>query len=177
MCFAGRDPVTREAWPDEWIPVKWLKPDLRREARAIDSAAAARAAEQAGSRICGVRRSWAGLGWEGADEGLPRRGRSRLARAHGGGPGTAVTAVWMGGPLRDAANVHAQLVAERVPVACARPLTQRELEEHGAGRWESVVEAQPIALATPMAWATPIAPAGAGTGADAVGEAELPLGC
>ena len=98
--FAGRNPVTKEDWPDEWVPIALLKPDLKREARAMESRAIAAGAAPAG-RV--RKRSWAGLGWEGADEGLPRRGRS--GRAQGGDPDggnelvtVAAVAVPAGGP-------------------------------------------------------------------------------
>ena len=67
----------KEAWPSEWVSITLLKPDLRRSAREMESRLAVEAPAPA---VAGHRRSWAGLGWEGADEGLLRRGRSRRAR-------------------------------------------------------------------------------------------------
>lgn len=66
-----------------------------------------------------------------------------------------VQAVWMGGPSAGARPMcGARLIAEGVPVALARPLTRRELEELGPGSCSaaSVAIAQPISLATPWAW-------------------------
>ena len=70
MSFAGCDPVTKGAWPCEWVPIVLLKSNLKRAAREMESRLAAAAPPPVAA---GSKRSWAGLGWEGADEGLPRR--------------------------------------------------------------------------------------------------------
>ena len=74
--FCGCDPVSRAEWPMEWMPITWLKDDLKAVARRMEAEKVAAAAAAAATHVTGRKRSWAGLGWDGADEGLPRRGRS-----------------------------------------------------------------------------------------------------
>jgi hypothetical protein len=74
--FAGRDPISKEPWPTEWIDIKLLKVDLKRQAREMEEALMAAPPPV---RVSGGKRVWIGLIWDGADEGLPRRGRSGRA--------------------------------------------------------------------------------------------------
>ena len=79
--FAGLDPLLKTPWPQEWVPITWLKPDVKATARAMEraSSAAAAASESgaaAAAACAGSKRPWSGLIWDGADEGRPRRGRS-----------------------------------------------------------------------------------------------------
>ena len=81
--FAGCDPLSKAPWPQQWVSITWLKPDLKEIARAMERTASvvtAQAAQTVGPAAApggaGVKRPWAGLVWDGADEGRLRRGRS-----------------------------------------------------------------------------------------------------
>jgi hypothetical protein len=70
--FAGADPVRRTPWPMEWVTIKLLKADLKQQARDMERASVAALRPVAAPRSAGSKR-WAGLIWDGADEGRPRR--------------------------------------------------------------------------------------------------------
>lgn len=78
MHFKGCNTMTREAWPKVWLPITYLKPDLRRTARAMWDALRPPPQPPGQGTVRGVKRDWSGLGWDGADEG-GRRCSQRLA--------------------------------------------------------------------------------------------------
>ena len=91
--FEGCNPMTREAWPQRWLPITNLKPDLKAEARAMEAAmravqsmsASATAVAAAACRAA-RKRAWRGLIWDGAEEGRPRRSRRLDVPASDGAP-------------------------------------------------------------------------------------------
>ena len=136
--FAGLDPISKEPWPTEWIDIKLLKADLKRLAREMEEALMAAPPP---ARVSGCKRAWAGLFWEGADEGLPRRGRSGRAAGNaaasdvaldtggarpvdaGGQAGSLVVVTAL--PLVGTRDVPAGGVPAGVAVAAAVPLGSR----------------------------------------------------
>ena len=70
--FVGIDPVEKTPWPMEWVSIKLLKSDLKRQARDMELALVAALRPAVAPSGAGSKR-WSGLIWDGADEGRPRR--------------------------------------------------------------------------------------------------------
>ena len=127
--FCGCDPVSRAEWPMEWMPITWLKDDLKAVARRMEAEKVAAAAAAAATHATGRKRSWAGLGWDGADEGLPRRGRSagmgerRAAEASAAAPpaADAAQAAVAALPLIEVCPLPAGGAPEGIAVVLAQP--------------------------------------------------------
>ena len=67
--WQGCESVWREAWPETWLSITMLKPDLKAQARAMWTASQPPPAAVA---MTSRRRCWSGLGWVGASEGQRR---------------------------------------------------------------------------------------------------------
>ena len=138
--FSGVDPLSKALWPTQWVPVTWLKADLRKVAREMEKEKV-KAVEE--PPRMGDKRSWAGLIWDGADEGRPRRGRSGdAARA------TTVASAADTSTAMSAADVYTSTDGRAGPVwatMITRPLAMaRPLLEAGASAALATVQAVPI---------------------------------
>ena len=124
----------------EWMPITWLKDDLKAVARRMEAEKVAAAAAAAATHVTGRKRSWAGLGWDGADEGLPRRGRSagmgerRAAEASAAAPpaADAAQAAVAALPLIEVCPLPAGGAPEGIAVVLAQPAGWLV---RGDGRW------------------------------------------
>jgi len=137
--FCGRDPVSKEPWPMEWVSITCLKADLKAQAREME--AALRAAVVV-APMAGRKRSWTGLHWEGADDGGLRRGRSRGAALAGAGGAAGGVHPVVAAPLATAAAA---------PLAIWRPLPSGGVPGDVPVGMALVVGVADAALARPVA--------------------------